>query len=112
MVSKWETVLREKGSGKFENTKVIQLVYKNRLYFRHSMKKETDRERLLMCYQTNLQIVNGRFPLTREFALELAALMAQVRKECRMCLLELERSNILGLSGAFLGSCSNISFLQ
>ncbi|XP_065213244.1 uncharacterized protein CG43867 isoform X3 [Planococcus citri] len=78
VISKWETVLREKGSGKFENTKVIQLVYKNRLYFRHSMKKETDRERLLMCYQTNHQIVNGRFPLTKELALELAALMAQI----------------------------------
>lgn len=79
VISKWETVLREKGSGKFENTKVIQLVYKNRLYFRQSAKKETDRERLLICYQTNYQIVNGRFPLTKELALELAALMAQVK---------------------------------
>lgn len=78
VISKWETVLREKGSGKFENTKVIQLVYKNRLYFRQSAKKETDRERLLICYQTNYQIVNGRFPLTKELALELAALMAQI----------------------------------
>jgi hypothetical protein len=78
VISKWETVLREKGSGKFENTKVIQLVYKNRLYFKQSAKKETDREKILMCYQTNHQIVNGRFPLTRELALELAALMAQV----------------------------------
>lgn len=78
MISRWETVLREKGSGKFENTKVIQLVYKNRLYFRQSAKMETDREKLLMCYQTNYQIVNGRFRVTREMALEMAALMAQV----------------------------------
>jgi hypothetical protein len=51
VISKWETALREKGSGKFENSRVIQLVYKNRLYWRHSAKMETERERLLMCYQ-------------------------------------------------------------
>ncbi|MCL4143506.1 UNVERIFIED_CONTAM: hypothetical protein GTU68_014369 [Idotea baltica] len=28
VISKWETALREKGSGKFENTKVIRLLYK------------------------------------------------------------------------------------
>lgn len=39
---------------------------------------ETDRERLLLCYQTNHQVVQGRFPVNRELALELAALMAQV----------------------------------
>lgn len=82
VISKWETVLREKGSGKFENTKVIQLVYKNRLYFKHSVKNETDREKLLMCYHVNHQIINGRFPLTKELALELAALMAQVIQIC------------------------------
>lgn len=78
VISKWETALREKGSGKFENSRVIQLVYKNRLYWRYSAKMETERERLLLCYQVNQQVVNGRFPLTRELALELAALMAQV----------------------------------
>ncbi|XP_054260935.1 uncharacterized protein CG43867 isoform X1 [Macrosteles quadrilineatus] len=78
VISKWETALREKGSGKFENSRVIQLVYKNRLYWRHSAKMETERERLLMCYQVNQQVVHGRFPLTRELALELAALMAQI----------------------------------
>uniref|UniRef100_A0A0K8SBC0 Pleckstrin y domain-containing family H member 1 n=1 Tax=Lygus hesperus TaxID=30085 RepID=A0A0K8SBC0_LYGHE len=78
VISKWETALREKGSGKFETTRVIQLTYKNRLYWRHSAKMETDRERLLLCYQTNLQVVQGRFPVNRDLALELAALMAQI----------------------------------
>ena len=78
VISKWETALREKGSGKFENTRVIQLVYKNRLYWRYTSKMETERERLLLCYQVNQQIVQGRFPVTKELALELAALMAQV----------------------------------
>lgn len=40
---------------------------------------ETDRERLLLCYQINHQIIHGRFPVNRELAFELAALMAQVR---------------------------------
>ncbi|KDR17120.1 hypothetical protein L798_08377, partial [Zootermopsis nevadensis] len=78
VISKWETALREKGSGKFENTRVIQLTYKNRLYWRHSAKMETDRERLLLCYQVNQQVIHGRFPLNKELALELAALMAQI----------------------------------
>ncbi|XP_058974606.1 uncharacterized protein CG43867 isoform X2 [Musca domestica] len=78
VISKWETALREKGSGKFENTRVIQLTYKNRLYWKHTVKFETDKERLLLCYQTNSQIVQGRFPLSRDLALELASLMAQI----------------------------------
>lgn len=78
VISKWETALREKGSGKFENSRVIQLTYKCRLYFKNSAKMETDKERMLLCYQTNLQIVQGRFPLSRDLALELASLMAQI----------------------------------
>ncbi|XP_037934744.1 uncharacterized protein CG43867 isoform X2 [Teleopsis dalmanni] len=78
VISKWETALREKGSGKFENSRVIQLTYKNRLYWKHAVKFETDKERLLLCYQTNAQIVQGRFPLSRDLALELASLMSQI----------------------------------
>ena len=78
VISKWETALREKGSGKFENTRVIQLTFKNRLYWRNGAKMETDKEKLLLCYQVNQQVVQGRFPLNRELALELTSLMAQV----------------------------------
>lgn len=78
VISKWETALREKGSGKFENSRVIQLTYKNRLYWKHSIKLETDKEKLLLCYQINVQVVQGRFPLSRDLALELASLMAQI----------------------------------
>lgn len=79
IISKWETALREKGSGKFENTRVIQLTYKARCYWRLAAKMETDRERLLLCYQVNQQVVHGKFPLNRDLAIELASLMAQVR---------------------------------
>ncbi|XP_050082258.1 uncharacterized protein CG43867 isoform X3 [Anopheles aquasalis] len=78
VISKWETALREKGSGKFENSRVIQLTYKNRLYWKHAAKLETEKERLLFCYQINLQVVQGRFPLSRDLALELSSLMAQI----------------------------------
>ncbi|KAI5646223.1 FERM central domain-containing protein [Phthorimaea operculella] len=109
VISKWETALREKGSGKFENSRVIrltyrnrlyfkhsvrsetdkerlllcyqinqQVTYRNRLYFKHSVRSETDKERLLLCYQINQQVVAGRFPVTRELAAELGALMAQL----------------------------------
>ncbi|KAK0096586.1 hypothetical protein PV326_005047 [Microctonus aethiopoides] len=78
IISKWETALREKGSGKFENTRVIQLTYKARCYWRLAAKMETDRERLLLCYQVNQQVVHGKFPLNRDLAIELASLMAQI----------------------------------
>ncbi|XP_038119888.1 uncharacterized protein CG43867 isoform X4 [Culex quinquefasciatus] len=78
VISKWETALREKGSGKFENSRVIQLTYKNRLYWKHAAKLETEKERLLLCYQINQQVVQGRFPLSRDLALELSSLMAQI----------------------------------
>lgn len=39
---------------------------------------ETDREKLLLMYQTNEQIINGLFPLNKDLALEMAALIAQV----------------------------------
>lgn len=78
VISKWETALREKGSGKFENSRVIQLTYKNRLYWKHTAKLETDKEKLLLCYQINQQVVQGRFPLSRDLALELSSLMAQI----------------------------------
>lgn len=42
---------------------------------------ETEREKLLLMYQTNDKIVNGIFPVNKELALELAALLAQVTSE-------------------------------
>uniref|UniRef100_A0A8B9WPG4 Pleckstrin homology, MyTH4 and FERM domain containing H2 n=1 Tax=Bos mutus grunniens TaxID=30521 RepID=A0A8B9WPG4_BOSMU len=48
------------------------------LYFSMQVRGETDREKLLLMYQTNDQIVNGLFPLNRDLALEMAALLAQV----------------------------------
>ena len=50
-----------------------------RLYFRSQVKGETERERLLLASQTSGEIVAGRFPVNKELALEMAALMAQVR---------------------------------
>ena len=40
---------------------------------------EVDKERLLFAYQISKQIVNGQFPINKELAFELSALMAQVR---------------------------------
>lgn len=78
VISKWEQALREKHLGKFESTRVIKLMYKNRLCFRQLLKAETDKERLLTVYTLNDEIIQGRFPLSRELSLELAALMAQI----------------------------------
>lgn len=50
-----------------------------RLCFRQMQKAETDKERLLTVYYINQDLVEGRFPITSELSLELAALMAQVR---------------------------------
>uniref|UniRef100_A0A671ELA1 Pleckstrin homology, MyTH4 and FERM domain containing H2 n=1 Tax=Rhinolophus ferrumequinum TaxID=59479 RepID=A0A671ELA1_RHIFE len=58
------------------NSKETTLCYL--LYFSMQARGETDREKLLLVYQTNDQIINGLFPLNKDLALEMAALLAQV----------------------------------
>ena len=66
VISRWETALREKGSGKFENKRVIRFSYKSRTYWRRNVPGESERERLLLAYQVAKQIVRGQFPLNKE----------------------------------------------
>ncbi|XP_040593629.1 pleckstrin homology domain-containing family H member 2 isoform X2 [Mesocricetus auratus] len=78
IISKWEQASKEQQPGKCEGTRTVRLTYKNRLYFSMQTRGETDREKLLLLYQTNDQIINGLFPLNKDLALEMAALLAQV----------------------------------
>ncbi|XP_051868899.1 pleckstrin homology domain-containing family H member 2 [Pristis pectinata] len=78
IICKWEQASKEQHSGKCEGTRTVRLTYKNRLYFSTQVRGETDREKLLLMYQTNDAIVNGHFPVNKELALEMAALLAQV----------------------------------
>uniref|UniRef100_A0A8D0BSE3 Pleckstrin homology, MyTH4 and FERM domain containing H1 n=1 Tax=Salvator merianae TaxID=96440 RepID=A0A8D0BSE3_SALMN len=79
VISKWEQALKELNPGKYEgSTRIVKLTYKNRLYFRSQAKGETDRERLLLVFQIGSEIAGGRFPVNKELALEMTALMAQV----------------------------------
>ncbi|XP_074252693.1 pleckstrin homology domain-containing family H member 2 isoform X2 [Saimiri boliviensis] len=78
IISKWEQASKEQQPGKCEGTRTVRLTYKNRLYFSIQAREETDREKLLLMYQTNDQIINGLFPLNKDLALEMAALLAQV----------------------------------
>ncbi|XP_038250567.1 pleckstrin homology domain-containing family H member 2 isoform X2 [Dermochelys coriacea] len=78
IISKWEQASKEQHPGKCEGTRTVRLTYKNRLYFSVQVRGETEREKLLLMYQTNDQIVNGLFPVNKELALEMAALLAQV----------------------------------
>ncbi|KAM9291178.1 pleckstrin homology domain-containing family H member 1 [Morus bassanus] len=79
VISKWEQALKELHPGKYEGgTRIVKLTYKNRLYFRSQAKGETDRERLLLAFQVSNEIANGRFPVNKELALEMVALIAQV----------------------------------
>uniref|UniRef100_A0A8C2YA54 Pleckstrin homology domain-containing family H member 2 n=1 Tax=Coturnix japonica TaxID=93934 RepID=A0A8C2YA54_COTJA len=78
IISKWEQASKEQHPGKCEGTRTVRLTYKNRLYFSVQVHGETDREKLLLVYQTNDQIVNGLFPVNKELAMELSALLAQV----------------------------------
>uniref|UniRef100_A0A8C0LJ15 Pleckstrin homology domain-containing family H member 2 n=1 Tax=Canis lupus dingo TaxID=286419 RepID=A0A8C0LJ15_CANLU len=78
IISKWEQASKEQQPGKWEGTRTVRLTYKNRLYFSMQARGETDREKLLLMYQTNDQIINGLFPLNKDLALEMAALLAQV----------------------------------
>lgn len=53
-------------------------MYISRLCIRAQAKGETERERLLLAYQVNEEVHQGHFPVSKELALEVAALMAQV----------------------------------
>lgn len=78
VISKWEQALKELHPGKNEGTRIVRLTYKNRLCFRSQVKGETERERLLLAYQVNDKVQQGHFPVNKELAMEVAALMAQV----------------------------------
>ncbi|KAM3871545.1 pleckstrin homology domain-containing family H member 1 [Diretmus argenteus] len=78
VISKWEQALKELHPGKYEGTRIVRLTYKSRLCFRAQVKGETERERLLLAYQVNDEVHQGHFPVNKELALEVAALMAQV----------------------------------
>lgn len=78
IISKWEQASKEQLPGKCDGTRTVRLTYKNRLSFSTQVRGETEREKLLLMYQTNDKIINGLFPVNKELALELAALLAQV----------------------------------
>uniref|UniRef100_A0A8C7RVA4 Pleckstrin homology, MyTH4 and FERM domain containing H2 n=1 Tax=Oncorhynchus mykiss TaxID=8022 RepID=A0A8C7RVA4_ONCMY len=78
IISKWEQASKEQHTGKSENTRTVRLTYKNRLYFSPQVRGESERERLLLVYQANEAIAAGHFPVNKELALEMSALLAQV----------------------------------
>ncbi|XP_029316341.1 LOW QUALITY PROTEIN: pleckstrin homology domain-containing family H member 1 [Cottoperca gobio] len=78
VISKWEQGLKELHPGKNEGTRIVRLTYKSRLCFRAQVKGEMERERLLLAYQVNDEVQQGHFPVNKELALEVAALLAQV----------------------------------
>lgn len=78
VIAKWEQASKEQHRGKAEIARTVKLTYKNRLYFSKQVSGETERERLLLAYQTNEEITAGHFPVNKELALEMAALLAQV----------------------------------
>ncbi|XP_077437927.1 pleckstrin homology domain-containing family H member 2 [Vanacampus margaritifer] len=78
IISKWEQASKDQHTGKSENTRTVRLTYKNRLYFSSQVRGESERERLLLAYQINEAIIAGHFPINKELAMEMAALLAQV----------------------------------
>ncbi|XP_062851074.1 pleckstrin homology domain-containing family H member 2 [Trichomycterus rosablanca] len=78
IISKWEQAFKELHKGKSENTRTVKLTHKNRFYFTQQLRGETERERLLFAYQINEEIAAGHFPVNKELALEMSALLAQV----------------------------------
>ncbi|XP_071491211.1 pleckstrin homology domain-containing family H member 2-like [Diadema antillarum] len=102
VVSKWEQAAKESKAGKKDGSRLIRLTYRHREYHRHGCQNETDRERLLLAYQVNADLVAGRFPVSKEMAVELASLMAQIdHGDCKCA-----STSDLGSTG---GSTSSLS---
>lgn len=78
IISRWELALRERRLGKFENTKVVRLYYKSRLYLKEHARNATEKEKLLTVYQINQEVMAGRFPTTQDLTVELCALLSQI----------------------------------
>ncbi|CAD5117504.1 DgyrCDS6273 [Dimorphilus gyrociliatus] len=78
VLSQWEQAYGARAGMKFIRGQTARLVFKNRLYWSKRDKFQTEQERYLLAYQANDDVRNGRFPISREMALSLAALMAQI----------------------------------
>eukprot|EP00794_Sanderia_malayensis_P020288 gene20287-22274_t len=78
VISKWEQALKCLRQGKVEKQRVIKLIYKARLYFKSLSNLETDKEKLLLVYQTNESILAGHLQPAPETTYQLAALLAQI----------------------------------
>lgn len=80
VISKWEQAFLHHASqrGRPDTSRTVKLIYKNRLYFKSSSRLESEKERLLLCYQVNEEILHARFPISYELAVEVTALMAQI----------------------------------
>lgn len=63
------------------------------MYFKSLSASETEKEKLLLAYQINEEIIYGRFPLNKDLALELASLLAQVLigSDWIVCLMKLKK---------------------
>ncbi|XP_013383364.1 pleckstrin homology domain-containing family H member 2-like [Lingula anatina] len=78
VISKWEQVYKEHVGDRTDNSRTVKFTYKNRLYLKKNVSSETERERHLLAYQINHAIVNGKFPVSKEMAVQLASILAQV----------------------------------
>ncbi|XP_031572263.1 pleckstrin homology domain-containing family H member 1-like isoform X2 [Actinia tenebrosa] len=78
VICKWEQAMRSNCKGRLDSSRVIKLSFKNRLYFKSLSDKDTPKEKYFMVFQTNINVVKGRFPVSRDIAIEFAALMAQI----------------------------------
>ena len=63
------------------------------MFWRRNIPGEGDRERLLLAYQVAIDIGKGRFPINKELALELSALMSQVRGKIKTIFLSKNYAN-------------------
>lgn len=77
-----------------------------RLYFSLQVRGESERERLLLAYQTNEAIVAGHFPVNKELAVEMAALLAQVSPNESTFTTDHKKKNIFALSAFVALLCS------
>ncbi|XP_044163612.1 pleckstrin homology domain-containing family H member 1-like isoform X1 [Acropora millepora] len=77
VISKWEQTMRQ-SQGRLDTSRIIKLSYKNRLHFKSLSHTETEKEKFFLVLQTSANVMKGRFPVSKEMALEFAALMAQI----------------------------------
>nr|XP_039253931.1 pleckstrin homology domain-containing family H member 1-like [Styela clava] len=81
IISEWERTYRETSSNKvIDSSRMVKVTLCQHLFLASNQDGETEKEKILIAYQVADEIASDRFPVTRELAIELSSICAQMHE--------------------------------